>query len=131
MRLIIAFVFVAAALAQPYQEQIVISVTDANGNTTTETISGQAAAAGLDTFTQWVADQNKCPSAEPCQPRYPTITRALRAVLAGSVLQLAARYPSRFTTADRAALLAAQKALQDKQQALAAAAAGTEPPPQP
>lgn len=128
--ILIAFIATAAfaqtnvckATAAQYKEKVTVTITDADGNTTSASIEGICAAAGLDTFTQWVADQNKC-GAEPCAPKYSSPVAALLAGVVNTVVQLAERFPSRFTAPERAAVEAAEAALKVKQDALAAAAA--------
>lgn len=106
------------AAAAAFKEKVVISITTADGTTETSTIEGVCAAAGLDTFAQWVADQNRCAGTEPCQPKYSSLAHALKVGVASTVAQLAERFPSKATTAERKAVEDAEAALKAKQDAL-------------
>lgn len=107
------------------QSKLEIIITLADGTQHVEAISGPAASAGLDTFMQWIAEQNQGPSDDPgFKPKFPNPAYALKVGIVQTILQLAERFPSRALQADLAALAAAQAAVDAKRNALAAAAIG-------
>lgn len=107
------------------QSKLEIIVTMPDGTKYSESISGLAASAGLDTFVQWIADQNQNPGNNPdFTPKYPNPAFALKVGIVNQILQLAERFPSRALQADLEALDAAQKAVKMKRDALAAMALG-------
>lgn len=107
------------------QSKLEIIITLADGTQHVEAISGPAASAGLDTFMQWVEEQNQTAGNGPDQkPKFPNPAYALKVGIVQTILQLAERFPSRALQADLAALAAAQAAVDAKRNALAAAAIG-------
>lgn len=107
------------------QSKLEIIITMPDGTKYSELISGLAASAGLDTFVQWIDDQNQNPGNNPdFTPKYPNPAFALKVGVVNQILQLAERFPSRALQADLEALDAAQKAVKMKRDALAAMALG-------
>lgn len=107
------------------QSKLEIIVTMPDGTKYSESISGLAASAGLDTFVQWMDDQNRNPGNGPdFTPKYPNPAFALKVGIINQNLQLAERFPSRALQADLEALDAAQKAVKMKRDALVAMALG-------
>lgn len=108
------------------QSKLEIVITMPDGTKFSESITGAAASAGLDTFTQWIEDQNKNPGNDPnFKPKYSNPAFALKVGIIQNVLHLAERFPSNALKADVASLEAARKAVEVKRSALAALALET------
>lgn len=111
------------------QSKLEISITMPDGTKYSESISGLAASAGLDTFVQWMDDQNQNPGNDPdFKPKFSNPAFALKVGIVQTILQLAERFPSKALQADLAALEVAQAAVDAKRNALAAAAIGIPTP---
>ena len=109
----------------PDQSKLEIIITLADGTQYVEAISGPAASAGLDTFMQWMEEQNQTAGNSSDQrPRFPNPAYALKYGIVQTILQLAERFPSKALQADLDALAAAQAAVDAKRNALVAAAIG-------
>lgn len=108
------------------QSKLEIIVTKADGTRHSESIEGPAAAAGLDTFQQWIDDQNAASSGDdPDRPlKYPNPAVALKVGIVNQILQLAERFPSKALEKELAALEKATAAVEAKRKALAALALG-------
>ena len=127
MKTIITLLFLALSLtatAQTPKASIVIRVTDDAGNLTTAKITGNAASAGLDSLTQWMATQTTCDSATPpvCTPKYANAAELTKAHLISLLESIVSQYPSSATQAEVAELVAKKAALDAKRKALFEAA---------
>lgn len=107
------------------QSKLEIIVTMPDGTQYAEAIDGPAASAGLDTFVQWIEDQNRPSTADPQQPpKFANPAVALKVGIVQTIMQLAERFPSRALSKEIAALEKATAAVEAKRKALAALALG-------
>ena len=142
MKLIIPFIFAAAAFAQD-QSKVEITITLANGTKLVESISGPPAAAGIETVGLWMATQTECktvaevpaerdadgnitkpgtPGGQQCKPKYDSVADALKHMVVNSALSLAQQFPSKALQPDIVELRQKMAVIEAKRKALAEAA---------
>jgi hypothetical protein len=117
LRLSVLSLFLCLSL---FAQSITFTVTEADGTTQTATISGPAAAAGIDSAKQWLATQKD----RDGNPKYAHLADMLKQSAIDFAERISLRFPSASTKAIVAEIAAKQAALDAARKALMDAARG-------